>query len=284
LNAPLPLTQLGDFYYRDSSGHVFKLGKAFGQGQFSRTYELAGKENAGLVIKFRFNSDPGQTPAQMVEEAMTASKELAEAGVPQMHVREVNLTNDPPYLISDILPKNVETFDPRELGDAKERQAMIKDKKWTRAHQQAVVDLFKKLIDHNLVAEDLHAGNLYFIKNSDGTYTAGILDHDRIMPFDKARHTVWFERALQSFQIRSFTQDENPEFKDAKTFMAKMLEHKRWIEFGLLDKQFVPKILDLDVVKDLLTSPSLDSPLPPNQLVPPKPHSWLPIQLNRRAA
>ncbi|HRP04119.1 MAG TPA: hypothetical protein PLV87_04340, partial [Opitutaceae bacterium] len=64
----------------------------------------------------------------------------------------------------------------------------------------------------------------------DGKITAGVLDHDFILPFEEAKKTDWFalgEMAPRFLNISSI--NGKPKFDSAHKFMSYMLESRGWI-------------------------------------------------------
>lgn len=192
----LPARRKGDawkqgFKYMDGKGNVYELKTCLGQGGFNRAYPLGGAGNEGLVIKFRMSDDVADK-AQMVQWAKKASDDLERAGVPQLRVHQAVTDAGQPYMIMDMADasKGQRVLDFKTVGD--EMRLPPADRKvWTRKHQEAVVDLSRRLVDEGFVAEDLKLDNIYLQENADGTVIAGVLDHDRIGRIDDEQMRAW---------------------------------------------------------------------------------------------
>jgi len=276
------LAKAAGFKYRHPDGTVFDLEKGYGQGTFSRTYAV--KEDPTEAVKFRMNGEPeGMSAAEMVRDAKRASEDLAAAGIEQMRVRRIQADVDPPYLIADRLPgesAGYQTFKREELKTFEARDKTIADGRWTMEHERAVVDLYDKLAEHGLVAEDLHIENLYFVRK-DGKIVAGILDHDRIVRWDDPVVQKWkdvfvltpkenFIGSLSTYGLGEHN------IGSAREFMAKMFEHKGWIKFTR-EGGFQTRNLDPEVVRQKFPIDDWvkQAPKPQSRLLPflaPQPH------------
>ena len=241
----------GNFNFVDAqSGQVHELGNFLGQGSFSRVYELAGPEQAQAVIKFRTSTEiaeVGVSAADMVANAAPASERLEKAGIPQLRVLAAETEAATPYVIVEKLPKEAKTFGYEATRTAEGRAAAG----FTPEHEQAVIKLYQDLADQGLVAQDLKIDNLYFT-TQDNRVVAGVLDHDRILPWEEARNSYWVKAMREDppgYNINSFGLQEG-QFTDSHQFMAKMLEAKGWISAPSLFKPgFVNERLSLDRLK-----------------------------------
>jgi hypothetical protein len=314
----LPTDKVPDkpFYYQLEDGKTVLLDKKLGGGANSQAYTLGGAGNENLVIKFSPNDpqkgverlaqelmqkDANLTHAEAVSEvnnfhrseipaaaekasrdivtsAEKASKNLASAGIEQAKVYSTGSSTKVPYQINERVV-DAEMFKYPPKG---EKPVGTGSATWTPAHDKAVVNLYQKLADSNLVAEDLHVENIYFKKQGDGSYVAGILDHDNILPWNEAQQAPWFKQlkdAPAENGIRSMATTEQG-FGSPTEFMAKMLEHKRWIEQPSL---FTPgmqgKMMNMDAIKGS-TFEKYITPVAPK---PVKPTGWMPVPPPRRS-
>jgi hypothetical protein len=241
----------GGFNYVDSAGHVHELDNFIGEGSFSSVYGLARPEDANKVIKFRVRSDSdfGVSASDMVASSKVASERLAGAGIPQVKVIAAQTQTEVPYLIVEKLPSGSQTFAYNAVKTAEDRAAVG----FTKNHERAVVKLHEDLADNGLVAQDLKVDNLYFFEK-DGKVVAGVLDHDRILPWEQAKESYWFKAMIDDplgagHEMRSFMFEEVA-FKDPHHFMAKMLEAKGWVDNPSLFKAgYKGQRLGLDVLK-----------------------------------
>jgi hypothetical protein len=213
-----------------------------------------------------------QASRDIVTSAEKASRDLAAAGIEQAKVYSTGPSAKVPYQINERVT-DAEMFKYPPKG---EKPAGTGGATWTPAHEKAVVNLYQKLADSGLVAEDLHVENIYFKKQGDGSYVAGILDHDNILPWKEAQQAPWF-KTLQDAPVENGIRSmatATPQFQNPTEFMAKMLEHKRWIEQPSLFKPGMQgKMMDVDALK----GSSFE------KYIGPKPSTWIPAPPRRRA-
>ncbi len=207
------------------NNQVHELGKFLGEGAFSRVYELGSPKYGDAVIKFRLRGEEATSAADMVADAALASDRLERAGIPQLKVLATETEGNYPYVVVEKLPKDAKIFDHALTGSAEGRASL----NFTPEHERAVMKLYEDLANQGLVARDLKIDNLFFTEK-DGKITAGVLDHDFILPFEEAKKTDWFalgEMAPRFLNISSI--NGKPKFDTAHQFMAYMLESRGWI-------------------------------------------------------
>lgn len=181
----------GNFLYQDSEGRVWHVGECIGEGQFNRLYRLEGPGNEGLGIKFRMHDDAGLDEATLVREAKRASDDLDRIGVAQARVHQAFPDADVPYVVVDMVDQTKgQKLITRAQAEADLAKPESQRRVWTRAHQEAVVDLQIRLAQGKIAAEDLKIDNIFFVETPDGKVVAGVLDHDRIGRLDSEQMKV----------------------------------------------------------------------------------------------
>lgn len=208
------------------NNQVHELGKFLGEGAFSRVYELESPNYGDAVIKFRLRGEESTSAADMVADAAMASDRLERAGIPQLKVLATETDGNYPYVVVEKLPKDAKIFDHAITATAEGRAKV----NFTPEHERAVMKLYEDLANKGLVARDLKIDNLYFIEK-EGKVTAGILDHDFILPFEEAKKTDWFAIAeLLPGRLNISSINGKPKLDSANQFMSYMLESRGWIE------------------------------------------------------
>jgi hypothetical protein len=148
--------------------------------------------------------------------------------------------------------------------------------------QRAVLKLYSALSKNKLVAWDISMPNIYF-KQVGEEWVAGILDVDFIADSTKpAKNITW--RQIQyiseepyAYQIKSVMADGRKMNNSAKNFMEKMLEFRypgnkktSWIEWSLVERRFIPKIIDPALVQDYFPNFRMSIEPPSSSVIPKK--------------
>src|SRR5262249_830706 len=154
-----------------------------------------------------------------------------------------------PYFVQELKQPNQAYF--KNLSQFKAAADRIPDLR------KAVVELAFQLRSHGLIWEDMKIDALIFAKDKNGQWIAGILDHDRIIPFTKrdlpgnmgawigcveahimpemlgslknSGKAINFDRVNEL--LKYFQDNPGPYFKDIDLFWEKEFEYKKWIEF-----------------------------------------------------
>jgi len=255
------------------------VGARLGGGTFGQVFDAQGQPDK--VVKLFANPDiPKARLAEAIEGQRSGARLLADPPTGQSPIATKKiLGGDPdpdapvPYLVMEKLrgdAKAREDFGAgrRAPGDLpKETVEYQVDAAARRAagapslhpeEQGAVLELYKRLADQNLVWQDGHLGNVYFFKNAQGKLEAGILDTDRIVR-PGVQHGIVaelreaFATRPGKFRIRSLTgldagarQDL---LRDPAAFMQAMLEHHRFIGYDPKSGAFRPGSIDPRLVE-----------------------------------
>jgi len=147
-----------------------------------------------------------------------------------------------------------------------------------RNMQRAVLELFRDLGRAGLIWEDAHLGNLYFFREGP-TWRAGILDLDRVVPFDvdvrstpmgSQAEVFWnlqdspgIETSFYRNSIHSMAGQRLPPgagyalrdlgkhvYPDAEFFMQKILEYKWFIRYDREGARWLDSVLEVEVVEE----------------------------------
>jgi hypothetical protein len=254
------------------------IGKQIGQGNYATVYELKFDKGSaipgcekGCVIKFYakeyVNNVPTAAGKQAVYQTQLSSQYLGD--IPQLEIKAADPAAPVPYVIQERLQPNMETFEARvpdidpdngrvrvdAQGNPKKRLNTQAIKRFAADEglQRSVVELFYKIAKKGLIWEDAHLGNMYFFKDANGKWVAGVLDQDRIIPFaqrdsmmgrwmsavelfempNKCRSMYKSQRRFPKFDLAWQFARRNPlpQFPDAFYFMEKMFEYKAWVLF-----------------------------------------------------
>jgi len=264
-------------------GDFALVGEPIGVGAFATTYELldAAGLPTGKVVKFlRHNWE--QTESKWLD-----LFEVRGPGDPGMHLVQTHAPWDPtpleeiidrmahgerllhdaeiPYLPMDGLDtplgrlgRDGETpFVVQEAIRTDGAYAIFSENLLPNepAIHAALVKLYKRLADADLIWKDGHVGNVYFqrIANASGgeEWVAGILDPDMIIRWDEAAESTFLRREIAKpfsgvprYGVNSVRIDVDLAYAEEwaadlhrqvasgpHEFMAKMLEHKGWIRY-----------------------------------------------------
>jgi hypothetical protein len=218
-------------------GDAIKIGRSVDE-EGRPIYEQKGRDAAGNEI--------WATPDDVVADTARGAEACARAGVLHKRIVKAVTGGDHPYIIQEQLQPGEVTFDHKEVLAGRQ--------KLTDGQQDAVVALYDKLADRNLIWEDGHIENIYF-KKTPGTadqWEAGILDTDRIVEWstttsgrmDYVLDTLTLPQPDRKiYSVQGIWQP-----KSAREFMGKMFEYKgRWIEYE--GGKFQKRLLDPDKVR-----------------------------------
>jgi hypothetical protein len=200
-------------------------------------------------VKFVHTGDGDWTPAKTAQRQKQVSDDLAKAGVRQLKVNEARVDGDEAALIVQRLnPDTQETFNPKAFEDGG-RDCLIAEGKWTLDHERAAGELFHELASKGFVWEDCHLANLFF-ERVDGRLVAGVLDHGRIAKWGELDEVMDYWTRLMQIQPKTHGIRSNAgrshryRFGSAQEYMAKMLEHKKWVVFDEVTGTFRPGLID----------------------------------------
>jgi hypothetical protein len=233
----------------------FKLGAYLGGGEYSQVFELldsgiAGCEK-GCAIKI-VSPDPLDLffgNVNVVENIRYSSGLVDDAGVFQLRNLDFQPNAPVPYFIQEAKQANQAHF--TGIAEFKAAAARIP------GLRKAVVELAAQLRNHGLIWEDMKVANMIFVKDTNGEWIAGILDHDRIIRFAErdlpGNMGAWIgcveahimPEMLESLKrsgkainiddvrklLKHFQDNPGPYFRDIDLFWEKEFEYKKWIEF-----------------------------------------------------
>ena len=251
----------------------FKLGAYIGGGEYSQVFELldsgiAGCEK-GCVIKI---VQPDQLDlffgnVNVVENIRYSSGLVDDAKVFQLRNLDFQPNAPMPYFIQEAKQANQAHF--KGMAEFKAAAARIP------GLRKAVVDLATQLRNNGLIWEDMKVANMFFAKDGNGEWIAGVLDHDRIIRFAdrnlRGNMGAWMgcveadimPSMLKSMKqagkavdiddvrqlLKHFQDHPGPYFRDIDLFWEKVFEYKAWIEFDEAQRTYVPGGLTPDDIE-----------------------------------
>ncbi len=284
---------------RDGSPTALSIGKFIGEGNYATVYELKFDKypmipgcEEGCVIKvyqkeYAYNA-PTATGKQAVDGTNAGAQYLGKE-IPQLEIIAAEPDAPVPYVIQKKLRPGMKTFEPRVPDidpqtklpkidpDTGEPVMKLNTEAVARFNadeglQRAVVELYYKIASKGLVWEDGHLGNMYFFKDTNGQWVAGVLDQDRIIPFSarKGRMGAWISaaelyfmpnkcrsmyktpRRFRKFDFAWLFAQKNPvaQFPDATYFMEKMFEYKSWVLFDPSSDEFQQLFLKPEIIRE----------------------------------
>lgn len=237
------------------------VGDSFASGKNFDVHFI--NEEVPAVVKIARRGDGGETgEARTVEEIVRSvqqsSEQLEKAGIPHLKVYKTDPDSPNPYVVQESVGSKDRQIYTEQDAKYATRESLIQEGRWSDDHDKAIAELFDKIASNNLVWTDPHLANIYF-ESVDGKLIAGIIDTDRIGKFDDLPNYLqsWRERfemlpnqanILSNVPSRQLNLKEHvahlrsTEFKDARQFMAKMLESKRFVNYS--DGTFTPGLIN----------------------------------------
>jgi hypothetical protein len=291
---------------------TYHVGELIGSGQGAFVYECLNVP--GVVIKFR-NPQLPVSPDAWLNEAIRVDGLLTQEGIRHLTVVAVSRDAQLPFYVQQRLPEDAATFglqqgivgyEVRRAGTivpptataaelrALEQEGVVRlqhgyslaggNGTLDRQMQRALLRLYKRIGRANLIAEDLHLDNVYFVRKG-LTWEAGVLDLESVGRWNEdlgdyrlTAQVLAIEHArgqrmrdvLPSMAGRDYAPDiqiliqrgATRVYPDADFFMEKMLEYKWYIRYLPAEQRWVGSILDLDVVEEFY--PNFRSHVTPN--------------------
>ncbi|MEM1111258.1 MAG: hypothetical protein AAGI11_05060 [Pseudomonadota bacterium] len=256
------------------------LGARLGEGSAAVVHEIQGRRDV-IAKLYKARKGPDQA-IEDVEQTIETSQKLAAADIPHLAVmgkgrqtlRKFGSTkgNELVFALQERLPDGARTIKYRRVRSETSASGYVmrgfqiagldpQMKRLPRAYQHAMLRLFKKLAEANLIWEDVHLGNVYFFRR--GLYwEAGLLDLDRIHDFGSPTEDLLGlgriidqmstgNHGVNSLRRESLLIDPDRwgRWLDADFFMQKMLEHKNYVYYDANTKTWLSNYMDLELVE-----------------------------------
>jgi hypothetical protein len=242
LDAPAP----GSYWIAETNGAeevAYELGPKLGNGAYSEVYVINGVQGRAAlsitsgeavspkkaVIKIvcqNSNVHDTDTIPQRVLRMKKAGELLEEAGIEHARILEAHPNAPKPYVIQEIVEGgDVKMFASRDLRAP--RGGVPSN--FPVEFQEAIVKLFRKLADKEILGTDLSIPNLYF-KKVGNEWIAGILDVDLLVRGDSAQEGYtwkWIKsiRAGEEPGLWSLSEESRPGvMANAQGYWEKMFE------------------------------------------------------------
>jgi hypothetical protein len=277
---------------------IWELGGLIGEGGSARVFELVNPDREcgkPCVIKI-YPADTGNAVFQSGKEIVSNTQRGADwlGEIPQKKIIRQEPDAPMPYIIQERLQAGEEHFETNVTAtDPETGKPIYKDgiKQKTlnmeaynlfrsdKDLQRSVVELFYQIASKGLIWEDGHLGNMYFFKDRNGKWVAGVLDQDRIIPFslrgkegegEMGLWIAWVEAQGMPRKCRSmykslgniytvndprvatpfFNKNRGPFFPDQFYFMEKMFEYKGWLNFDDFSGEFTSGFLDPEIIRE----------------------------------